>query len=90
MELLAPVDGSPASLRAVKLAIELAAGRQRGSGRFTVRSRTARSPRASAKATSGTAVTHPRSTRAWKLPNGRLPNSSNKIASVGVINVAAS
>lgn len=42
MKLLAPVGGSPASLRAVKLAIELAAGRQRGSGRFTVRSRTAR------------------------------------------------
>ena len=36
-----------------------------------------RSPRASAEATSGTAVTHPRSTRAWKLPNGRLPNSSS-------------
>ena len=28
MKILAPVDGSPASLRAVKLAIELAAGRQ--------------------------------------------------------------
>jgi nucleotide-binding universal stress UspA family protein len=28
MKFLAPVDGSPASLRAVKLAIELAAGRQ--------------------------------------------------------------
>jgi nucleotide-binding universal stress UspA family protein len=28
MKILAPVDGSPASLRAVKLAIELAAGRR--------------------------------------------------------------
>ena len=28
MKILVPVDGSPASLRAVKLAIELAAGRQ--------------------------------------------------------------
>ena len=28
MKILAPVDGSPSSLRAVKLAIELAAGRQ--------------------------------------------------------------
>jgi nucleotide-binding universal stress UspA family protein len=31
MKILAPVDGSPASLRAVKLAIELAAGRQQTS-----------------------------------------------------------
>ena len=62
-------------------------GRRRAchSGEVVVRLRTVhctlengpRSPRASAEATSGTAVTHPRSTRAWKLPNGRLPNSSN-------------
>jgi nucleotide-binding universal stress UspA family protein len=31
MKILVPVDGSPASLRAVKLAIELAAGRQQTS-----------------------------------------------------------
>jgi len=49
-----------------------------------------RSPRASAEATSGTAVTRPRSTRAWRLPTAGAQFVEFKIASVGVINVAAS